>query len=217
MMIRTFSILFALTLFTGGCATLFSGSNDEITFTSDPPNIKIYKDTRLIGTTPLTIDVKRVGMASGKLNTFKFEKEGYKPQEFTLSTEFNNVALLNNITVVSWLTDFFSGSVTQYSPTDYHVILEQQHQAHAGHFHRRSLTQQYILLYYYDIADNVFREQGVHLDNLMDILEIDAPQRDPFISLLKEQMRVVKTPPDFIIDLDRSMKNSTELRLYAFL
>ena len=210
-------LLFLIAILVTGCATLFSGSNDQVSFTSDPPNIKVYKDTRLIGSTPLTITVKRVGMASGKLKSFKFVKQGYKSQEFTLSTEFNNVALLNNITVVSWLTDFFTGSVTQYSPNEYHVILESELESNAADFAKRNMAQQYILLYFYDLVDNAYNESGIHIDNLIKILKIKNEKRDEFLSLLKSNIKPTITPPEFIVDLDAALKKSFDLNKYAFL
>lgn len=211
------AFIFIITILVAGCATLFTASNDEISFTSDPPNIKVYKDTRYIGTTPLTITVKRIGMASARLNSFKFEKPGYRTQEFTLSTEFNNVSLLNNITIVSWLTDFFTGSVTQYSPTEYHVILEENDISNVTDFSKRTMAQQYILLFLDDLVENTYRGGGIHINNLMEILNIENDKHDVFLSLIKSNIKPTTTPSELINDLDTALKQSSNLSEYSFL
>lgn len=206
-----------MTALAAGCATLFSDPEDQITFTSDPPNVKVYKDSRFIGTTPMTIPVKKVGMAAGRLNVFRFEKQGYRPQEFTLTTQLNNIALFNNITVVSWLTDFFTGTVTEYAPTKYHVILESDNQVMSDGFYTRSLAQRYILLFFDDVARDAFTGGGVHTNNLMDILKVNEVHRSAFVSLVKENISARTTPPALITGLDTALKTSDQLSRYSFL
>lgn len=217
-MIRIHSFAFIAVVLVSGCATLFSGSDDNISFTSDPPNVKVYMNTRYLGVTPLNITVKRVGFATANLNTFRFEKKGHRAQEFRLTTEFNNVTLLNTISIVSYLTDAFTGAITQYSPTDYHIILEKSDQEqHSKSFRRRTLVQSYILVNYYDLRENIVLGNGVHINNLSFLLNIGEEHRDNFLILLKSEMLANRPPPEFLVSLNEAMRASIDFKSNSFL
>lgn len=214
--IRLFSII--TIIYISGCATLISGSDEEISFTSDPPNIKVYMDTRFIGKTPVKVTVKRVGFATGRQADFRFEREGYRAQQFKLTTEFNNTAFLNTISISSYLTDAFSGAITQYSPTDYHIILEKSDQEEDSKtFHRRSMVQSYVLTSYYELEENVMLGKGDHIDSLLILLDIDQELRGNFVALLKSEMLVSKSPSEFLIDFNQALKGSVYFKSNTFM
>jgi len=72
----------------GGCATLFKGSTDGVSFSSDPDGAKVYVNGTLLGTTPVQLELK-----SENSYSIEFRKEGYE----------NRTVLLNNSVGAGWI------------------------------------------------------------------------------------------------------------------
>ena len=112
----------ALFAFTSvGCATLFSGTDDDIYFTSNPEGARIFIDGREVGTTPATISVDRPGLNTTDV---RLELEGYEPRVFTLDKEFNVVSILNLGNVLFWAIDVVTGAIFKHEPQSYDIDLE---------------------------------------------------------------------------------------------
>lgn len=103
-----------------GCATLFTGSEDVVTFESSPAGAEILINGIEKGTTPVSIPVKRsVNSAEVVLRL-----AGYETRVFRLEQEFNYVSLLNLFNVLFWGIDVVSGAVMTYRPTYYEFNLK---------------------------------------------------------------------------------------------
>jgi hypothetical protein len=208
----------ALATLLSGCATLFSGTSDKVTFTSDPSKVKIYFDGRYMGTTPLTFEVPRVGFAVANLKTIKAEKAGYKKQEFTLQTEFNTVAVVNTTSTIPWLVDFVSGAVTRYSPTDYHLILEPQGGGKKDVVSRRIEIERYILLSYDNIVRDTALGDGEHLASLAQLLRIDADYQADFLAMVNESaLDTQRSPVVFMSRLNARLEQHAALAASGFM
>lgn len=109
----------ALLLLVHGCATIFTGTKDEVQITVEPTDARIYVDDRLVATGDTTVTIGRAGPPP----TIRVEKDGYKPQKFKATKEFNYIALTNTTSVFFWATDILSGSVLKYGKNKYHVQL----------------------------------------------------------------------------------------------
>lgn len=70
------------------CATLFKGSTDGVSFSSDPSGAKVYVNGNLLGTTPVQLELK-----SKNSYTIEFRKEGYETK----------TVLLNNSVGGGWI------------------------------------------------------------------------------------------------------------------
>lgn len=116
---KSFStILLAFTmLFMTGCATLFTGTKDVISFNSTPSGAVIYIDGVEQCITPCEIDVKR----SIQAKTVEFKLDGYETKLITLSRDFNIVSVLNLGNLFGWAIDAVTGSVTKYDKKSYNV------------------------------------------------------------------------------------------------
>ena len=64
-----------------GCATLIKGTTEDVYFTSNPSEAKVYVNGANLGKTPLNLELK-----SNQAYTIEFEKKGYE----------NRTILLNN-------------------------------------------------------------------------------------------------------------------------
>lgn len=111
-----------VTLLSASCATLFTGTSQDIKFTSEPEGAEIHVDGINMGTTPATVKVKKPGMLKDRKVTLKLE--GYEDKTFVLQTEFQLVSVLNLANFVFWGIDVLTGSVMKYDKEEHNVVME---------------------------------------------------------------------------------------------
>ena len=114
------SILSALLL--TSCATIISGSKQEVNFTSTPAQATVFVNNVQLGTTPFVTKLKR----SVKTHNVKIILDGYKPYETVLTRKFNgwffgNIAIGGLIGVI---VDLSTGAVYGISDSEVNVSLE---------------------------------------------------------------------------------------------
>lgn len=120
---RLFFLGVLVSIMLPSCATLFTGTKDEIKFDSNPQGAMVYIDGVEICRTPCTAQVKR------KLHDAmaKLELEGYKTRVITLDAKFNTVSILNFFGLVGWGIDAATGALMRYDPKGYQIDLEKEH------------------------------------------------------------------------------------------
>ena len=155
------------------CATVFDKTNDNISFTSEPSNANIYLNGRLMGRTPTSFQVSR-SVLSGGTPQIAVEKEGYKRQAFELSKELNKIALFNLSFFLSWATDLVSGAALRYSPTDYRIILENEHTSYGP---QEMKLLKFVLFNFEKIQDDIAKGGGEYLGSLV-VLDTPVGKRD---------------------------------------
>ena len=118
-MLFRLSIL-VLAMGTSGCATILDGSSQPLTFNSSPNGARIYVNGMELGTTPLTMAVKR-----SKTTMILAKKDGYEDQQLALQTKTNFTFWGNIISggFVGSTTDYFSDAMIEYSPNMYYITL----------------------------------------------------------------------------------------------
>jgi len=86
--ILLFVMLVSIGLMLQNCATVLSGTKDQITFKSTPPGATIFLNGKEIGTTNNSIIVKRKdGVSKGfKSSKVTYKLEGYRDLTFKYST-----------------------------------------------------------------------------------------------------------------------------------
>ena len=113
--------LSAATLLLTSCATILSGTSDQITFSSDPSGAKILVDGLEVGKTPAQVSIKRPGF-SDKYVTLKLK--GYDDRNFMLSKSFNGMAICNLNNPLGWLIDLLTGTIFKYDRKNYNFDLD---------------------------------------------------------------------------------------------
>lgn len=111
---------FALVFFTG-CASIISGQQQAVTFTSNPDEAVVTVDGRQIGKTPITAQLKR----KGGTQVVTIEKPGFKTVTFDLKSTINGW-FFGNIIIGGLLgssTDSSSGAINAYSQDMYNFSL----------------------------------------------------------------------------------------------
>ena len=104
-----------------GCATLFTGTSDDIYINSNPDGAEIMIGGLKVGKTPATITVKRPGFNDKEV---VLKLDGFERRTFILKKNFNAVAILNLAGILGWAIDFATGSIYKYEPTSYEIDLE---------------------------------------------------------------------------------------------
>jgi hypothetical protein len=82
-----FSIIISL-IYLGSCATLFKGSTEEVSFSSEPSKAKVYVNGQLMGKTPFPLNLE-----SNKNYSIEFRLDGYE----------NKTILINNSVGADWI------------------------------------------------------------------------------------------------------------------
>ena len=116
--LSTLVLLAAVLVAAPGCATLFSGSSDTITFNSEPSGADVVIDGLSRGRTPVSVPVKRAGFGD---RTVTLRLDGYDPVTFQLADGFNAVSILNVFVPIGFIVDAATGSITKYTQKGYSV------------------------------------------------------------------------------------------------
>ena len=98
-------------------ATIFHGSIQPIVVNSEPSGADVYVDGQLMGTTPVTLQLKK-----GKYKTITIKKECYEVVMLQLQSKMDGVAILNVFWDLS-TTDMITGNLWEYSPNSFFVKL----------------------------------------------------------------------------------------------
>lgn len=129
----------ASALLFSSCATIFTGTEDRITFKSNPSGAKVFLDGIELCETPCSEYIDR----SINRKEVEFVLDGYRTKVVTLDREFNIVSVLNTTGLIGWAVDLVTGSVYKYSRKHYDVDLEPER----------------------ELVENVKKAKEIHLDS----------------------------------------------------
>jgi hypothetical protein len=110
-------ILMSLIL-SSGCSTVIKGTNQPVTFQSEPNGAAIFIDGERIGSTPMTIRLTK-----NKKSSVMIKKDGYDTVSRDLTKEYDPVTLLNIFWDLS-TTDMITGAAFEYEPNAYFFELQ---------------------------------------------------------------------------------------------
>jgi len=155
-----------------GCATMNNGYSQAVTIGSTPDQADIIMDGMLVGKTPWAGPMKR-----GKERVVSLKKDGYAPQQITLTSDisgwvFGNV-LFSFIGLFTTTYEVNEGTAYSYSPDAYHVILRPIQPDTAKDQQTRSdgRMKRFVLMFYPDIAREAVNGYGEKLAALMELME----------------------------------------------
>ena len=116
--------LASILLLTTSCATIFTGTKQTVLVKSNPSGATIEVNGVERGTTPANIELKK-GF-NGQIITLS--KDGYKKHDFTPSTTFNPVSLVNLLILPGFIIDAATGAMMKYDPIFYEINLKPEDQ-----------------------------------------------------------------------------------------
>lgn len=197
--------LFLAVVFITGCATIFTGTSDTITFNSNADPVRVYIGGRNVGTTPLTIEVNR---QTQKGPLVRFVKKGYETQEFNLEQQFNWVSVLDVSSILtSGGIDVFTGAIMEYSPKKYHVEMLDTRQTNNNDRMRQIEFAKFVLLNAQNIQKDIATGGGEYSDTLATIIGPPSPNNKYFknwVSNNKERLASTSSPEQLLTTLRTS-------------
>lgn len=200
-----------------GCATIFTGTTDEIKFNANVPGVRLSIDGELKGTLPLAVTQSRDFM-HGQEFRVKLEAPGYETQEFQLKREFNWVAILDITSVpTSGGIDYYTGSLMHFEPREYHVQMRKKGKGSAE-FERGKRLWHYALVNYRRVQMDLARGGGEYLESLASVLSGTRGGMDSVIAehALRNAPRLLdaSSAHDFIHRLNDTLASDPRLRVY---
>ena len=114
-------IIILITIFGVSCASLISGTSQDIYINSNPEGATIFDGGLKVGRTPATITIKKSGLGDKEIT---LTLEGYERRTFVLRKSFDAVAILNLAGILGWAVDFATGAIMKYDRTSYDIDLD---------------------------------------------------------------------------------------------
>jgi PEGA domain len=183
--VKNLSILLSVFLITiiSGCATIVTGTDQTLTFNSEPDGATVTVSGLVIGKTPLSVQVEK-----GKNQSLTFEKEGYKTYSTQLSTSMNSW-FWGNILIGGLLgstTDGVSGSINEFSPDQYFVTLTPEKLSAVSAPSSRKIKE-LVLLFSVDIRQELASGQGgENSDALLSLLAVEEDNKATSLAALNK-------------------------------
>lgn len=163
-------VLICCSCLMSGCASIISGSSQEVTFQSQPDGATVTVNGKILGRTPLTTNLKK--KSDQKLT---FEKEGYKTDTMQLSTRMDSW-FWGNILIgglIGSTTDGISGAVHEYVPNQYFIPLTPLDSTRLDPLtEKKAKAKEFIVLQYKNIMTDISKGSGEYLNSLISLLSI---------------------------------------------
>lgn len=177
--------------FLQACASIFSGKTQPVSFDSEPSEVTVTINGRVMGKTPLTTQLKKE-----KNQVITFEKEGYKTQTRSLDTRITGWFWVNTLGLTYGLfsstTDRLNGSMYQYAPNRYYVNLVPKNAVGVGDMPAAARIKDFVVSSYDHLANDIKSGKGEYLESLYQLLEITPEQRAGSLSELRRLLAANK-------------------------
>ncbi len=180
-----------------GCASLVSGSTQEVSFQSNPEDVVVTVSGRVIGKTPVTVQLdKKTGQS------VVFGKDGYKPVTMQLTTTMDSWFWGNILLggLIGSTTDGLSGAVHEYSPSQYFVTLSPvgvNTMESSTLTTQRDKAKEFIVRHYASLIADISKGGGDDFSGLMPLLNIGEEQQADAVSKLRALSKVYTDAPEF--------------------
>ncbi|GBO83564.1 PEGA domain-containing protein [Marinobacter salsuginis] len=178
---RILAVLAAL-LYLTGCASVVSGTDQKLTFNSEPEEATVMVSGRVLGKTPITVPVDR-----GSNQSITFEKEGYETYTAQLSTT-TNPWFFGNIVIGGLLgstTDGVSGAIHEFSPDQYFVTLKPETPSGISTSKPRQIKE-IIIAFSGEFRHQLASGGGEKVDTIVQLLGVDASEKATTIRALNQ-------------------------------
>ena len=195
---RLVVVFFALSLLlVGGCASIVSGSKQEVSFQSTPDNATVTVGARVLGKTPMTTQLDK---KSGQMVVFS--KDGYKPAVVDLTTEMNPW-FFGNILLGGFIgstVDGLSGAIHQYTPSQYLVTLDKEdvskYENQTGK-EQQVKIKEFIVLRHAPLMADIQKGGGENSAALFALLKVPDDQQEGAVKKMRALSEVFADPPRF--------------------
>jgi len=178
----------------GGCASIVSGTTQQVRFDSSPSKADVIIDGRNVGKTPCVAIIQRSKMPPH----IEIKKEGYEDASVPMTSRFNywviGDVLWSYCSCTAFAIDFTSHDATvEYDPNSYITFLDPakgsgktEPAEKQDKPKKQSKTLRYIAVNYDQLITEIARGEGLHLSALYELLEVPKEQQAAALSKLKD-------------------------------
>ena len=178
------------------CATIMSGSTQNISFNSSPPGATVNIGGMARGTTPVIVSLKRTPFPQ----QVTFSKDGYEENVSLLQTEINDMFWVNIFGGGAFgsTTDYVSGSMYEYSPGNFHANLTPQKasQSELENLEKAHFVRNFLLINHARLTGDLANGTGSYLASLYEMLAIEKTEQANAVirlrMLLQQDRNIVK-------------------------
>ncbi len=188
-----------MSLYLNGCASIVSGTSQEVSFQTNPDGALVKIAGKEIGKTPTTVQLDR---ESGQ--TLEIAKDGYQPIRMDLKTGIEPWFWGNIIFggLLGSTTDGLSGAATEYAPNHYYVTLFPEGTTRVerpGLKDQKDKAKEYILTNYDGVVGDIRGggEVGENLSVVMEMLHVSEEKRKEELPKMQSVAEVFSAPPEF--------------------
>lgn len=169
-------VLLAAPMLFSGCATIASGTNQNVSFESEPEGATVRVNNEVIGKTPVSSRLDKKNDQS-----VSFEMPGYRTVTKDLATKtdpwfFGNILIGG---LFGSTTDLASGAIYEYSPDQYFVTLPPDQ--NGGMLNSQQAVERFIVVTYNELRSAAAKPQPASdrtFANLLEALEISPSNTD---------------------------------------
>ena len=193
---RQVAFFLALVAPLAGCATIMSGKTQPLTFNSSPEGADVYVNGMKVGTTPITVEVRR---KEGTVITLK--KDGF--QETTLQPrEKSNPWLIGNLiwsyfSTTATTVDYVNDTNIEYTPDHFYSTLKPVEVSQLGSFYWNVTRSAFILHRYSHLTTELAKGSGENLSSLLALLRVDQADRNETVRELRTLAQTHSSAPGF--------------------
>jgi hypothetical protein len=185
-------------MLTFGCATLFVGDKQSLTFDSEPAGAQIIMNGTPMGVTPATITILK---RDYKDATVIFKKEGYTDQQATLHTKTTGWFWGNIIFggLLGSTTDSSTGSMLEYDPAKFFVTMPpvKASISEMARWDYQNKVRTYILFSHQYLVSDLAKGSGEHLSSLYVLLGLTEGRQQGAIRELRMLATISENTPAF--------------------
>ena len=177
----------------GGCCSIVNGRTQAITFKSQPEGANVEFDGKVLGKTPLTVDLERKPLWTLQDPKFIFSKEGHETvtipiiKQGCVGCEMGNGVIwgLTGIIpgmIITMVIDGSTGAGIEYSLNQYIALLLPKDKIVS----QSDTVKQYIVSNYNYIVPELDGKSGMYVDALAGLLNVPKNDQPEAIQTMKK-------------------------------
>jgi PEGA domain-containing protein len=193
--VKNYAYLIFLVFLTTSCATIISGSTQEVSFNSEPQGVEVTVGGKVIGKTPVTLQMDK---KSGQM--VEFNLEGYRRQTRSLETRIDGWFWGNIVLggLFGSTTDGIAGSVHEYSPGQYFVTMAPVNSNSVNSMTSdKAKIKEFIVVSYKQIISESKYSPSPLARSLISLLKVEDSSRSEAIEKVKSLSETYKIIPEF--------------------
>lgn len=202
---RNFIYLTLLLFLASACATIISGTTQEVTFDSEPQGVQVTVNAKVLGKTPFAVQLDKKAD-----QTVEFYLDGYKRQTRQLTTRMEGW-FWGNIVIGGLFgstTDGATGSIHEYSPNQYYVTMVAGSSSSVMAIKpEKAKVKEFIVANYDKVITDLAKGEGEYLDSLLAILKVQDSNRSDSINKIKSLSENHTNIPEFAEQVAVSFSN----------